>query len=145
MSASDILIEPLDKKLRVRYRIDGVLREIQAPPKQLQEGIVSRIKIMSDLNVAERRIPQDGRFRMRIGKQHIDLRVSILPAILGEKIVLRILDKNSVSLDIEKLGYDPETIRRLKEGASHPHGMILTTGPTGSRSEEHTSELQSQR
>ncbi len=132
MKASDILIEPLEKKLRVRYRVDGILREVPAPPKHLQQAIVSRVKIMSSLNIAERRIPQDGRFRMRIGRQTIDFRVSILPSVLGEKVVLRVLDKSAFTLDIGKLGYDETTAGKLKEAAVRPHGMILATGPTGS-------------
>lgn len=142
MKASDILIEPLEKKLRVRYRVDGILREVSAPPKHMQQAIVSRVKIMSSLNIAERRIPQDGRFRMWIGKpaspsarqggQMIDFRVSILPSVLGEKVVLRVLDKSAFTLDVGKLGYDSATVGKLKEAAVRPHGMILATGPTGS-------------
>lgn len=132
MKASDILIEPLEKKLRVRYRIDGVLREVSAPPRHMQQAIVSRVKVMSSLNIAERRIPQDGRFRMRIGGQMIDFRVSVLPSVLGEKIVLRVLDKSAFTLEIDKLGYDQATVEKLKGAAVRPHGMILATGPTGS-------------
>lgn len=132
MKASDIMIEPLEKGLRVRYRIDGILREIPAPPKQMQHPMVSRIKVMAGLDIAERRIPQDGRFRMKIGKRDIDFRVSVLPSILGEKVVLRVLDKGAFTLEIEKLGYDQFSIGKLTAAALRPHGMILATGPTGS-------------
>ncbi len=132
MKASDILIEPLEKKLRVRYRVDGILREVSTLPKHMQQAIISRIKIMSSLNIAERRIPQDGRFRMRIGKQMIDFRVSVLPSALGEKIVLRVLDKLAFTLEIDKLDYDQLTVEKLKGAVLRPHGMILATGPTGS-------------
>lgn len=132
MKASDIMIEPLEKGLRVRYRIDGILREVPAPPKHMQHPIVSRIKVMASLDIAERRVPQDGRFRMKIGKRDIDFRVSVLPSVLGEKVVLRVLDKGAFTLDVEKLGYDPLSVGKLTAAALRPHGMILATGPTGS-------------
>jgi len=130
--ASDILIEPLDKKLRVRFRIDGILHEEQAPPKSLHPSIVSRIKVMSDLNIAEHRLPQDGRFKARIQEKEVDFRVSILPSSLGEKVALRILDKSQATLNIEKLGFSEDAVSKLKKVSRMPHGMILVCGPTGS-------------
>lgn len=130
--ASDILIEPQEKQLRVRFRIDGILQEAQAPAKSLFPSILSRIKIMSVLNIAEHRFPQDGRFKISMLGREVDFRVSILPSTLGEKVALRILDKSSAMLDIEKLGLDQEAISGLKKTAKLPHGMILVCGPTGS-------------
>lgn len=130
--ASDILIEPLDKKLRVRFRIDGVLQEQKAPPKSMHQSIVSRVKVMSDLNIAEHRLPQDGRFKVEIGGQEIDFRVSILGSSFGEKVAVRILDKSQATLDIEKLGFSEDIVSKLKKVAKLPHGMILVCGPTGS-------------
>ena len=130
--ASDVLIEPLDKKLRVRFRIDGILHEEQAPPKSLHPSIVSRIKVMSDLNIAEHRLPQDGRFKARIQEKEVDFRVSILPSSLGEKVALRILDKSQATLNIEKLGFSEDAVSKLKKVSRMPHGMILVCGPTGS-------------
>lgn len=130
--SSDILIEPLDKKLRVRYRIDGVLHEEPAPPKSMHQSIISRVKVMSDLNIAEHRLPQDGRFKVRLGQREVDFRVSVLPSSFGEKVALRILDKQQAMLDIEKLGFSPGAIEKLKKMVKYPHGMILVTGPTGS-------------
>ncbi len=132
LRASDVLIEPLEKNLRVRYRVDGILREAPAPPKHLQNAIVSRIKVMSSLDIAEKRLPQDGRFRIRFVGRDVDMRVSVLPTVLGEKVVLRVLDKNQFTLDLNKLGYDSLSLERLKKAALRPHGMILVTGPTGS-------------
>ena len=130
--ASDILIEPWDIKLRVRFHIDGVLHEEQAPPKSMHPSIVSRVKVMSNLNIAEHRLPQDGRFKAKIFGREIDFRVSILPSSLGEKVAIRILDKSQAMLDIEKLGFSEETVSKLKNVAKSPHGMILVCGPTGS-------------
>jgi type IV pilus assembly protein PilB len=130
--ASDILIEPLDKKLRVRFRIDGVLQEQHAPPKNMHPTIVSRVKVMSELNVAEHRLPQDGRFKLSISGREVDFRVSVLPSSVGEKVAIRILDKSQVTLDIEKLGFSESFISKLKKAAVMPHGMILVCGPTGS-------------
>ncbi|MBU4346109.1 MAG: Flp pilus assembly complex ATPase component TadA [Candidatus Omnitrophica bacterium] len=130
--SSDILIEPLNKKLRVRFRIDGVLQEQQAPPKNMHPPIVSRIKVMSDLNIAEHRLSQDGRFKARMSGKEVDFRVSILPSSLGEKVAIRILDKSCALLDIDKLGFAEEGISKLKKAAKLPHGMILVCGPTGS-------------
>jgi type IV pilus assembly protein PilB len=130
--ASDIHIEPFEKMVRLRYRIDGALMDATPPPKNLQVALISRLKIMSNLNIAERRLPQDGRMRMRVGGRDIDLRVSFLPTVHGEKCVLRVLDKSNLSASIEKLGMDPETFRRFKAAIDAPHGLILVTGPTGS-------------
>jgi type IV pilus assembly protein PilB len=130
--ASDILIEPLDKKLRVRLRIDGILTEEDAPPKSLHPSIVSRVKVISNLNVAEHRLPQDGRFKVKISGREVDFRVSVLPSSLGEKVAIRILDKSQAVLDIEKLGFSVEVFNKLKKIAKLPHGMILVCGPTGS-------------
>ena len=130
--ASDIHIEPEDKALRIRYRIDGILYERLSPPKKLQAAIISRIKIMSNLDIAERRLPQDGRMRIVLNNREIDFRVSILPIVFGEKAVLRILDKSSLTLDLGKLGFGEKELEIFTESISKPHGMILLTGPTGS-------------
>jgi type IV pilus assembly protein PilB len=130
--ASDIHIEPFDKVLRLRYRIDGVLLDATPPPKQMQLALASRFKIMSSLDIAERRLPQDGRMRIRVGGKDYDLRVSIMPTVHGEKIVLRLLDKSNLSASIDKLGLDPDTFSQLKAAVDAPHGLILVTGPTGS-------------
>ncbi len=130
--ASDIHIEPFEKTLRLRYRIDGVLIDATPPPKQMQLALVSRFKIMSSLDIAERRLPQDGRMRIRVGGRDYDLRVSIMPTVHGEKIVLRLLDKSNLSASIDKLGLDPDTFVQFKEAVDAPHGLILVTGPTGS-------------
>jgi len=130
--ASDIHIEPFEKTVRLRYRIDGALMDATPPPKSLQIPLTSRLKIMSNLNIAERRLPQDGRIRMKVAGKDIDLRVSFLPTVHGEKCVLRVLDKSNLSASIEKLGMDEETFRRFKSAVDAPHGLILVTGPTGS-------------
>lgn len=132
MRASDLFIEPMERTVRVRYRVDGVLQEGEAPPKQLQQAVVSRIKIMAELNIAERRLPQDGHFRFHVDKRRIDLRVSVLPASFGEKVVLRVLDKTQIKLDLRELGFAQEDLKKLDKCAERPHGMILATGPTGS-------------
>jgi type IV pilus assembly protein PilB len=130
--ASDVHIEPFDKVLRLRYRIDGVLIDATPPPKQMQLALVSRFKIMSSLDIAERRLPQDGRMRIRVGGRDYDLRVSIMPTVHGEKIVLRLLDKSNLSASIDKLGLDADTFSQFKAAVDAPHGLILVTGPTGS-------------
>jgi type IV pilus assembly protein PilB len=130
--ASDIHIEPFEKSVRLRYRVDGALMDATPPPKNLQVPLMSRLKIMSNLNIAERRLPQDGRMRIKVGGKDIDLRVSFLPTVHGEKCVLRVLDKSNLSASIEKLGMDQETFRRFKAAVDAPHGLILVTGPTGS-------------
>ncbi len=130
--ASDILIEPFEKIVRVRLRIDGVLKEIESPPKSLHPSIVSRVKVISGLDIAEHRMPQDGRFKIKVEDKEVDFRVSILPSSFGEKVALRILDKSTATLDIDKLGFDKQSLEALKKCALKPHGMILTCGPTGS-------------
>jgi type IV pilus assembly protein PilB len=130
--ASDVHIEPFEKSLRLRYRIDGVLVDATPPPKQMQLALASRFKIMSSLDIAERRLPQDGRMRVRVGGKDYDLRVSIMPTVHGEKIVLRVLDKSNLSASIDKLGLDADTFQQFKAAVDAPHGLILVTGPTGS-------------
>ncbi|MDO8603397.1 MAG: ATPase, T2SS/T4P/T4SS family [Candidatus Omnitrophota bacterium] len=130
--SSDILVEPMENSVRIRYRVDGVLKEAESLPKNTHESIVSRIKVMSELNIAERRLPQDGRFRLKINNNNVDFRVSILPSSKGEKVALRVLDKSQAMLDIDKLGFSGDSLDKLKKCASRPHGMILVTGPTGS-------------
>jgi type II secretory ATPase GspE/PulE/Tfp pilus assembly ATPase PilB-like protein len=130
--ASDILIEPFSKRLRVRFRIDGILHEEKAPPRNIHNSIVSRIKVMSDLNIAEHRLPQDGRFKVKFSGKEIDFRVSILPSSFGEKVAVRILDKSQVTLNLEKLGFTKDIITLLSKMAKMPHGMMLICGPTGS-------------
>jgi type IV pilus assembly protein PilB len=130
--ASDVLIEPYNKKLRVRFRIDGLLQEEKAPPKNMHALIVSRIKVMSDLDIAEHRLPQDGRFKVRLAAKEVDFRVSILPSSYGEKVAVRILDKTQAMLDVEKLGFSEDAVLKLKKVSKLPHGMMLVCGPTGS-------------
>jgi type IV pilus assembly protein PilB len=131
--ASDIHIEPYEKKFRVRYRIDGVLAEEMTPPLKLKNAIVSRLKIMSQLDIAERRLPQDGRIKLKLGKgREMDFRVSVLPTIWGEKIVMRLLDKGNLQVDMAKLGFDPTPLRDFMWAITQPWGMVLVTGPTGS-------------
>src|SRR5262249_21467598 len=130
--ASDIHWEPYEKVFRIRFRIDGVLHELLSPPKRLEAAIISRLKIMSNLDIAERRLPQDGRIKLRYNTREIDFRVSILPAIFGEKAVLRILDKEALQLDLTKLGFDPSALEQFNHAIHQPYGMILITGPTGS-------------
>jgi type IV pilus assembly protein PilB len=130
--ASDVHIEPFEKSVRLRYRIDGVLLDATPPPKQMQLALVSRFKIMASLDIAERRLPQDGRMRIRVGGRDYDLRVSILPTVHGEKIVLRVLDKSNLSASVDNLGLDGETLQQFKAAIDAPHGLILVTGPTGS-------------
>ena len=130
--ASDLHWEPYEKVFRVRFRIDGVLHEMLSPPKRLEPAIISRLKIMSNLDISERRLPQDGRIKLRYGAREIDFRVSILPTIFGEKAVLRILDKESLQLDLTKLGFDPWSYEKFNHAIHQPYGMVLITGPTGS-------------
>ena len=130
--ASDIHIEPFEKEIRVRYRIDGALLEVMKPPIKLKAALTSRVKIMSSLNIAERRVPQDGRIKLKMGTKVIDFRVSTLPVIFGEKIVLRILDKGNLTLDLTKFGFEPKAEKDLMRAILNPYGMVLVTGPTGS-------------
>ena len=130
--ASDIHFECFEHELRVRYRIDGALQEVMKPPMKLKAALISRFKIMAQLNIAERRVPQDGRIKLKMGNKVIDYRVSTLPTLFGEKVVLRILDKGNLTLDLEKFGIEPRAERELMEAVSNPYGMVLVTGPTGS-------------
>ncbi len=130
--ASDIHIEPGSRGLSVRFRVDGVLREIMSIPPKLQNGVIARLKILSNLNIAEKRVPQDGRFSVRLGGQKVDLRAASLPTVYGEKIVLRLLDNTSVGVDLTKLGFPPKIFERYEEIFRRPYGAILVTGPTGS-------------
>lgn len=130
--ASDIHLEPYEKMMRVRFRIDGVLYEIMRPPLQMKNAIISRLKIMSRLDIAERRLPQDGRIKLRYKGREMDFRVSVLPTLFGEKVVLRLLDKSSLQLDMTKLGFEEQQLKHFREAIYAPYGMVLVTGPTGS-------------
>ena len=130
--ASDIHIEPFQNSLKLRYRVDGDLTAAESPPKALQLAITSRIKILAGLNIAERRVPQDGRFRVKVMGKEVDLRVSVLPTSHGEKVVIRILDKTALTGSIDQMGLDEETLVKFRKAIDAPHGMILVTGPTGS-------------
>jgi type IV pilus assembly protein PilB len=130
--ASDIHIEPFEHEIRVRYRVDGALLEIMKPPMKMKAALTSRIKILSHLNIAERRVPQDGRLRLKMGSRVVDFRVSTLPVLFGEKIVLRILDKGNLTLDLQKFGFEPKAEADLMKAILNPYGMVLVTGPTGS-------------
>ncbi|HAM72204.1 MAG TPA: secretion system protein E [Verrucomicrobiales bacterium] len=130
--ASDIHLEPFEKMVRLRYRVDGTLIDRTPPPKNLQIALMSRLKIMASLDIAERRLPQDGRMRVKVANKDYDLRVSFLPTVHGEKCVLRVLDKSNLSGSLEKIGMDPDTFKRFKAAVDAPHGLILVTGPTGS-------------
>lgn len=131
MRASDILIEPLDKELRVRYRVDGILIEGRKLPRKAHSAVISRLKVLSDLNISERRLPQDGRFKIKMKDREIDFRLSILPSNMGERAALRILDKLQAMLKLDKLGFESKPLNDLKKASQTPHGMILVCGPTG--------------
>jgi type IV pilus assembly protein PilB len=130
--ASDIHVEPNETDLRIRFRIDGVLHEVMRSPRSIQAGVISRLKVMADINIAERRLPQDGRITMRVSGRSIDLRVATLPTVYGEKVVMRILDKTQAVLRLEDLGFLPEALARFEGSYTKPYGTILVTGPTGS-------------
>jgi general secretion pathway protein E len=130
--ASDIHVEPFENRLNVRYRIDGVLHDVESPPKRLSAAVISRIKIMANLDIAERRLPQDGRIRLRVQGKEIDLRVSTVPTMHGESVVMRILDKGGVALDFARLGFEDDTLKAFLDVLLQPHGILLVTGPTGS-------------
>ena len=130
--ASDIHVEPAEADLRIRFRVDGVLHEVMRSPRSIQAGVISRLKIMSDINIAERRIPQDGRMSLTVGGKTVDLRVATLPTVHGEKVVMRILDKSQARLDLADLGFRPDALRRYEACYRKPYGTILVTGPTGS-------------
>lgn len=130
--ASDIHIEPFENRLIVRYRVDGVMHEVESPPRRFSAAVISRIKIMASLDIAERRLPQDGRIKLRIQGKEIDLRVSTVPIMHGESVVMRILDKSGTALDFATLGFDPIVLKRFEQVLMQPHGIVLVTGPTGS-------------
>jgi type IV pilus assembly protein PilB len=131
--ASDIHVEPYEKDFRVRFRIDGVMYEVMKPPMKLKQAITSRLKIMAQLDISERRLPQDGRIKIKMGGgKEMDFRVSVCPTLFGEKIVMRLLDKSNLQLDMTKLGFEPEPLKWFKEAIDRPYGMVLVTGPTGS-------------
>ncbi|HEY7684502.1 MAG TPA: type IV-A pilus assembly ATPase PilB [Gemmatimonadales bacterium] len=130
--ASDIHIEPFEHEMRVRYRVDGALQEVMRPPVKMRAALTSRVKIMAQLNIAERRVPQDGRIKLKMGSKVIDFRVSTLPVLFGEKIVLRILDKGNLTFDLSKFGFEPKAEADLLKAILNPYGMVLVTGPTGS-------------
>ncbi|MEO0281691.1 MAG: type IV-A pilus assembly ATPase PilB [candidate division WOR-3 bacterium] len=132
LKASDIHIEPFENYLRVRLRVDGVLTELIRPPYELKAGIVSRIKLMSELDIAVHNIPQDGRIRLKVYDKQIDLRVSIIPVLFGEKVVMRILDKSALQLEMTKLGFEPDNLEKFQAAIHKPYGIVLVTGPTGS-------------
>ncbi len=129
---SDIHIEPFEKEIRVRYRIDGALEEVMKPPLKMKAALTSRVKILADLNIAERRVPQDGRIKLKMKNKVVDFRVSVLPVIFGEKIVLRILDKGNLTFDLTTFGFEPKAEQDFMWAISRPYGMVLVTGPTGS-------------
>lgn len=130
--ASDIHIEPLEKALKIRCRVDGVLREVMQLPKSIEPALVSRIKILSNLKIDEHRIPQDGQFTVKVGNKEVDLRIAISPVVWGEQVVIRLLDKTGNSFDLEQMGYAGRALRAIRKGVKRPNGMILTSGPTGS-------------
>jgi type IV pilus assembly protein PilB len=131
--ASDIHIEPYEKDFRVRFRIDGVMYEVMKPPMKLRNAMISRLKIMSELDISERRLPQDGRIKLKLGKgKEMDFRVSVCPTLFGEKVVLRLLDKSNLQLDMTKLGFEEKQLKEFLEAIDRPYGMVLVTGPTGS-------------
>jgi len=132
LKASDIHVEPYEREFRIRFRIDGILQEVVKPPLKMKDAIISRIKIMSKMQLDEKRRPQDGRIKMRVGNNDVDMRVSCLPTVFGEKIVIRILDKSNLQLDMTKLGFEEDQLKHFKEAISKPYGMVLITGPTGS-------------
>jgi general secretion pathway protein E len=130
--ASDIHVEPFENRLIVRFRVDGVMQEVESPPRRLAAAVISRIKIMSNLDIAERRLPQDGRIKLRAKNKEIDLRVSTAPTMHGESVVMRVLDKGGVPLNFDTLGFDPATLKLFLDALTQPHGIVLVTGPTGS-------------
>jgi type IV pilus assembly protein PilB len=130
--ASDVHIEPTERDVRVRFRVDGVLHDVMHSPKNIQGGLISRLKVMADLNIAEKRVPQDGRISMRVGGRTLDLRVASLPTVFGEKIVIRVLDKSQALLKLEELGFSDDAFKRFSASFTKPYGAILVTGPTGS-------------
>jgi len=130
--ASDVHIEPFENQLKVRYRIDGILHEVESPPRQLKGAVISRLKILAQLNIAERRLPQDGRIKIRLAGKDVDLRIATVPTLYGESVVIRLLERGQIFTQLDTLGFPPEPLARFNEMILKPHGMILVTGPTGS-------------
>ena len=130
--ASDIHFEPFEDEYKMRYRCDGVLYEMVPPPRHLAMAIASRIKVMANLDIAERRLPQDGRIELNLGGNSVDMRVSILPTMFGESVVIRVLDRTVVNLDLENIGMEPEILEQFRDLIHKPNGIVLVTGPTGS-------------
>jgi general secretion pathway protein E len=130
--ASDVHIEPFENQLKVRYRIDGILHEVESPPRQLKAAVISRLKILAQLNIAERRLPQDGRIKTRLGGKDVDLRIATVPTLYGESVVIRLLERGQIFTQLDTLGFPPDLLSRFNEMILKPHGMILVTGPTGS-------------
>src|SRR5262245_42387445 len=130
--ASDVHIEPFENQLKIRYRIDGILHEIESPPRQLKAAVISRLKILAQLNIAERRLPQDGRIKTRLGGKDVDLRIATVPTLYGESVVIRLLERGQIFTQLDALGFPAEPLARFNEMILKPHGMILVTGPTGS-------------
>jgi general secretion pathway protein E len=130
--ASDVHIEPFENQLKVRYRIDGILHEVEAPPRQLKAAVISRLKILAQLNIAERRLPQDGRIKIRLAGKDVDLRIATVPTLYGESVVIRLLERSQIFAQLNALGFPPRVLQQFNEMISKPHGMILVTGPTGS-------------
>ena len=130
--ASDVHIEPFENQLKVRYRIDGILHEVESPPRQLKAAVISRLKILAQLNIAERRLPQDGRIKTRLAGKDVDLRIATVPTLYGESVVIRLLERGQIFSELDTLGFPPESLARFNEMIVKPHGMILVTGPTGS-------------
>jgi general secretion pathway protein E len=130
--ASDVHIEPFENQLKVRYRIDGILHEVEAPPRQLKAAVISRLKILAQLNIAERRLPQDGRIKIRLAGKDVDLRIATVPTLYGESVVIRLLERSQIFTQLNALGFPPGVLQQFNEMISKPHGMILVTGPTGS-------------
>ncbi len=130
--ASDIHIEPYESELKIRYRIDGILHDMESPPRQMKSAIISRFKILAQLNIAERRLPQDGRFKVKIGGKDIDLRISTIPTLYGESVVIRLLERSQIFADLYSLGFPGDLLQRFSDMVTRPHGLVLVTGPTGS-------------
>ncbi|HVO93342.1 MAG TPA: GspE/PulE family protein, partial [Terriglobales bacterium] len=130
--ASDVHIEPFENQLKIRYRIDGILHEVESPPRQLKGAVISRLKILAQLNIAERRLPQDGRIKTRLGGKDVDLRISTVPTLYGESVVIRLLERGQIFTQLDTLGFPPDILARFNAMILKPHGMILVTGPTGS-------------
>src|SRR5215471_4165098 len=130
--ASDVHIEPFENQLKVRYRIDGILHEVEAPPRQLKAAVISRLKILAQLNIAERRLPQDGRIKIRLAGKDVDLRIATVPTLYGESVVIRLLERAQIFTQMDTMGFPTTILQQFNEMISKPHGMILVTGPTGS-------------